>query len=119
LYTVSLEGRQQIIRILGPGDFLGELALFQDMKQWCFAEAMKPSSICLLPQQAFRSLLLQKPEIALSLLTAISARLAQAEKFISDLALKKVEERLASWFYLPLVCYPMFTGSTVNIGFAA
>lgn len=97
LYTVSAEGRQQIIRILEHGDFFGELALFQNTWQFCFAEAMEPSGICLLSREDFRHLLERKPKIALSLLTAMSARLQQAEKFISDLTLKKVEERLASW----------------------
>ena len=97
LYTVSAEGRQQIIRILEHGDFFGELALFQDRQQLCYAEAMERSGICLLPRDGFRALLEQEPRIALSLLTAMSARLEQAEKFISDLTLKNVEERLASW----------------------
>ena len=97
LYTVSAEGRQQIIRILEHGDFFGELALFQDRQQLCYAEAMEASGICLLPRDDFRALLERKPKIALSLLTAMSTRLAQAEKFISDLTLKNVEERLASW----------------------
>ncbi|MGI6129594.1 MAG: Crp/Fnr family transcriptional regulator [bacterium] len=97
LYTVSVEGRQQILRILEQGDFFGELALFQNTRQSCYAEAMDSSGICLLPQQGFKTLLREKPEIALSLLDAMSARLAQAEEFISDLTLKNVEERLVSW----------------------
>jgi CRP-like cAMP-binding protein len=97
LYTVSAEGRQQILRILEHGDFFGELALFQNTRQSCYAEAMENSDICLLPQKGFKMLLKEKPEIALSLLNAMSSRLAQAENFISDLTLKNVEERLASW----------------------
>jgi len=77
LYTVSAEGRQQIIRILEHGDFFGELALFQDRQQLCYAEAMEASGICLLPRDDFRALLERKPKIALSLLTAMSTRLAR------------------------------------------
>ncbi|MGI6604049.1 MAG: Crp/Fnr family transcriptional regulator [bacterium] len=97
LYTVSAEGRQQIIRILERGDFFGELALFQNTRQSYCAEAMDDSGICLLPQESLKSLLREKPEIALSLLDAMSVRLAQAEDFIGELTLKNVEGRLASW----------------------
>ena len=38
--------------------------------------------------------------MAAALLQAISARLAQAERFIGDLALKSVEERLVSWLMM-------------------
>ncbi|NLY49663.1 MAG: Crp/Fnr family transcriptional regulator [Firmicutes bacterium] len=50
-----------------------------------------------MPQESLKSLLREKPEIALSLLDAMSVRLAQAEDFIGELTLKNVEGRLASW----------------------
>ncbi|NLA58474.1 MAG: Crp/Fnr family transcriptional regulator [Firmicutes bacterium] len=100
LYTVSSDGRQQIIRILEPGDFFGELALFQDAAQNCFAEAMEYSQVCLLGRSDMKALLNRKPSVAVALLEAMSARLAQAERFIGDLALKNVEERLVSWLMM-------------------
>ncbi|NLY52193.1 MAG: Crp/Fnr family transcriptional regulator [Firmicutes bacterium] len=100
LYTVSADGRQQILRILEPGDFFGELALFQDAPQNCFAEAMEFSQVCLLGRSDMKGLLERKPPVAAALLEAISARLAQAERFIGDLALKSVEERLVSWLMM-------------------
>lgn len=100
LYTVSADGRQQILRILEPGDFFGELALFQDAPQNCFAEAMEFSQVCLLSRSDMNALLTKKPSVAAALLAAVSARLAQAERFIGDLALKSVEERLVSWLMM-------------------
>lgn len=100
LYSVSSDGRQQILRILEPGEFFGELALFHDTQQYCFAEAMGSSQICLISQIDFQDLLKRKPTVALALLQAMSARLSQAERFISDLTLKTVEERLVSWLLM-------------------
>lgn len=100
LYDISPEGRQQIIRILSQGDFFGELTLFQHTKQFCYAETMEPSGVCQLRQSDFKELLQQEPKVALALLEAMSARLSQAESFISDLTLKTVEERLISWLLM-------------------
>lgn len=100
LYNVSAEGRQQILRILTQGDFFGELTLFQDAKQSYFAETMEPSQICQLHRADFKGLLEREPPVALALLEAMSARLYQAEAFISDLTLKTVEERLISWLLM-------------------
>jgi CRP-like cAMP-binding protein len=100
LYSVSPDGRQQILRILKAGEFFGELALFQETKQYCFAEAMEESSLCLLGQPDFQNLLQEKPSVALALLQAMSARFFQAERFIGDLTLKTVEERLISWLLM-------------------
>ncbi len=100
LYNISGDGRQQILRILEQGEFFGELALFQDTHQYCFAEAMEFSQVCLLRQVDFQDLLRRKPSVALALLQAMSGRLSQAERFISDLTLKTVEERLVSWLLM-------------------
>ena len=100
LYNVSAEGRQQILRILSHGDFFGELTLFQDTRQFCYAETMETSDICQLRQADFRALLGREPKVAMALLEAMSVRLSQAESFISDLTLKTVEERLISWLMM-------------------
>jgi CRP-like cAMP-binding protein len=100
LYSVSSEGRQQILRILESGEFFGELALFHDTQQYCFAEAMESTQVCLINQSDFQDLLKRKPTVALALLQAMGARLSQAERFISDLTLKTVEERIVSWLLM-------------------
>ena len=41
------DGKEQVIRILSHGDFLGELALFNDSKVNTYAEAIEPAVICL------------------------------------------------------------------------
>jgi len=56
--------------------------------------------VCLLRQVDFQDLLRRKPSVALALLQAMSGRLSQAERFISDLTLKTVEERLVSWLLM-------------------
>ena len=97
LYEASKDGRQQIVRILEHGDFFGELSLFKDERHSLNAEALEDTGLCLLPRGDFKNLIEQNPEMSLSIMQALSERLAYTEKFIGDLTLKSIEERLASW----------------------
>jgi CRP/FNR family transcriptional regulator len=97
LYNVSREGRQQIVRILEHGEFFGELGLFKDTYHNMNAEALEDSGLCMLPKEDLRELLRKNPEISLAIMQALSERLVYTERFIGDLTLKSVEERIASW----------------------
>jgi len=98
LYETSEDGRQQIIRLLEPGDFFGELALLREKQHYLLnAETLEDTGICLLSRDDFRELLQQNPEISLGVMQALTDRLASAEDFISSLTLKTIEQRLISW----------------------
>jgi len=98
LYETSEDGRQQILRLLEPGDFFGELALIME-EQYALlnAETLEDTGICLLSRDDFRKLIHQSPEISLGVMQALTDRLANAENFISTLTLKTIEQRLISW----------------------
>lgn len=97
LYEATREGRQQIIRILEQGEFFGELSLFKSDYHTLTAETMENTGLCLIHRNDFKKLLQVNCEISLSIMQALSERLAEAESFIVDLTLKNIEERLASW----------------------
>lgn len=98
LYEMSEDGRQQIIRLLEPGDFFGELALFVDKQQYLLtAETLEDTGICLLARDDLKTLIHQNPEISLGIIQALTERLDYAENFISTLTLKTIEQRLISW----------------------
>lgn len=98
LYEMSEDGRQQIIRLLEPGDFFGELTLFVAKQQYLLnAETLEDTGICLLARDDFRTLIHENPEISLGVMQALTERLDYAENFISTLTLKTIEQRLISW----------------------
>ena len=98
LYEMSEDGRQQILRLLEPGDFFGELALFMEKQHYLLnAETLENTGICLLSRDDFKSLIHKNPEISLGVMQALTERLAASEKFISTLTLKTIEQRLISW----------------------
>jgi len=98
LYETSEDGRQQILRLLEPGDFFGELALIMEEQHYLLnAETLEDTGICLLSRADFKELIQQSPEISLGVMQALTDRLAYAENFISTLTLKTIEQRLISW----------------------
>lgn len=92
---VTASGREQIVRVLHPGDFVGELALFGRQRPEGYVEALEPSEVCHLRGDDLRSLLVQFPDIGIKLLGALAERLGEAEERIEQLGVHTVAQRLA------------------------
>ena len=93
---VSAGGREQIVRLLGPGAFLGEMALFAPAVHEHDLVAAEASDCCLVPREAVQALMRRHPDVALRLVEALAQRLAEAEQLIVDLGLRDVGQRLAA-----------------------
>ncbi len=87
--------REQVLRSLGPGESLGELALFSPAEHEGELTAIEPADVCLVSRQAVQALLRRHPDAAVRLVEALARRLAQAERTIGDLGLHDVGQRLA------------------------
>lgn len=90
-------GKEQIIRILEPGDFLGELSLFTFSENENDAFVMMDSDICMIHRQDIHQLLRQYPNISVKILEEFSYRLDKTEKLVSQLTSKDAEKRIASY----------------------
>lgn len=97
VYRLSETGKAQLVRILNPGDFAGELALFLAAPHDSYAEAIQPSEICTICQADVHQLLLQYPDISLHLLTELSRRLGASEKQTMAIATASINARLAQY----------------------
>lgn len=95
IYRLSETGKEQLLRILNPGDFTGELALFNDTIHEAYASAMVDTSVCTVKRSDFQNLLLKYPTIALKVMAEFSTRLENAEKQTTRLATEKVDTRIA------------------------
>ncbi len=95
LSRISEAGKEQILRIAGPGDFIGELALFSRLPASTQAQAMQDVVVCVVDGHRLKGLLAKYPQIALKLLEELSARLETAENMIESLALHSVDQRIA------------------------
>lgn len=97
IYRLSESGKEQIVRILNPGDFTGELALFQEDVHESFAETLVRTNICMIKREDLQTLLLKYPTISLKILAEFSNRLDTAEKNTTSFATEKVETRIANF----------------------
>ena len=95
IYRLSESGKEQIVRILNPGDFTGELALFKEGIHESFAEAMVHTDICLINRNDLQEFLLKYPTISMKILTEFSNRLEESEIQTTRFATEKVETRIA------------------------
>lgn len=95
IWRLGENGKEQLLRILEPGDFTGETALFQEALHEDYASAMTEASICTQRREDFRTLLLKYPSISLKVLEEFSSRLGESEKRATRFATERVESRLA------------------------
>lgn len=95
VFHLSEGGKEQLIRVLNPGEFTGEWTLFSsDTYHENFGEATKNSAICVISRQDLQELLKEYPEIAMKIMQAMSERLSQSEKQTASVATESVVNRI-------------------------
>ncbi|HPB79745.1 MAG TPA: Crp/Fnr family transcriptional regulator, partial [Sedimentibacter sp.] len=97
LSKISAMGREQILKILEVGDFMGELSLFKDTVMTNFAEALENTEICIIRSEKIREIIMQKPEIAIKFLEKYAERIKHSEEIIEQIGLRDVEQRIANY----------------------
>lgn len=99
LVRSSSAGKEQIIKILNPGDLLG-FEVFYDGKRYAnTAVAMEDSELCYIATHAFFSILEREPDIAKKLIIAMGRELNHAYERIGNLGLLNAREKLAQLLY--------------------
>lgn len=91
----SPDGKELILRRLGPGGFHGELALLDDEPRSADAIATEPSVLLVLQRDAFRQFLADHPGVATKLLGTVSQYLRRNADLIQDATFLDVPARLA------------------------
>ncbi len=92
---IGTSGKEQVIRVLGPGAFMGELSLLSPAPMTDNAEALEATTMCMIDGKKLKGLMLENPSIALKVIEELSRRLESAEELIEDINLLSVEQRLA------------------------
>ena len=95
-YRDTVDGKQQILHIFGPGDFLGERTLFTHTEASYTVEALTSVTVCTIHRQAFQSLLGQYPSISKKILEVLSDRLSQLEKTVESMGAKTIDKRVSA-----------------------
>ncbi len=88
-------GKEQILRLIGPGQFMGELTLFNDKPSTDTAIATENTIMCKIDGKDIKSLMGRYPTISFKILEELSKRLEKAETLVEDISLSSVERRIA------------------------
>ncbi len=97
VYKMSLEGKEQILHLYGPGHPVGEVPVFAGRHFPANAQAMEKCRLLFFGRDAFIDLITENPSLALNMLAVLSVRLRQFTVQIENLSLKEVPGRLASY----------------------
>jgi CRP-like cAMP-binding protein len=95
-YTLTPDGREQILYIFGEGDFFGERNLFGDRAAPYTAEALSDVKTCTFSRESFRALLHAHPEIAIKIIEALEDRLARLENVLKQIGVRSVDARIGA-----------------------
>lgn len=95
LYKISENGNQQILRIVDPGDFLGELTLFSALPYNEFAQTLEESEMCIVEGHRLKELMKKYPDIAFSIMDELSRRLSSAQDHIESISQQTVIQRIS------------------------
>ena len=77
--SVRIERGGQVVRTLGPGEFLGEISLIDKGRTTATAIADGPSKLFVLGHREFNSLLDRSPSIRLEIMNALASRVRQLD----------------------------------------
>ncbi|WDF82917.1 Crp/Fnr family transcriptional regulator [Lacticaseibacillus pabuli] len=93
----TASGREQMLRLLTPGDFDGEAVLFNAGAYTTTAEALMPVQACTISRADFQGLLQAQPALALNVLNALGQRVVSLETQAAAVTASSVGERLANY----------------------
>ncbi|MBU1247949.1 MAG: Crp/Fnr family transcriptional regulator [Proteobacteria bacterium] len=100
IYRSSPSGKEQIIHVFGPGRAFAEVPMFQGADFPASAQALAKCKLLYFPRQAFTRMMIQHPDLALSTIGLLAARLRNLVNQVSALSLKEVPARLATYLLL-------------------
>ena len=90
------DGKEMILKILGPGDFFGEMSMIDKQPRSASVTTLEASVFLVLSHAAFEKCIEQVPRIATIVMRTLAQRVREADKKIGTLALMDVYGRVAS-----------------------
>lgn len=95
LVKSGINGKEALLRILGPGDLLGIIGILTDEPYSVTAQTMEESVICFIQKPFFKNLLHTNADLAMGVMQKLSVELSESENKLSDMTNKNVSIRLA------------------------
>lgn len=95
LYKTSQEGKELIIKIMGPGDYLCCAPLYAGGRHFMSAVAIEDTTLLAIPAAAFKEVLSDSlGPIGLKIVSGLCGRIRYLSNLVEDLTFKDVEQRV-------------------------
>jgi CRP/FNR family transcriptional regulator/CRP/FNR family cyclic AMP-dependent transcriptional regulator len=91
----SQHGEEATVALLGPGEFVGDLALLDGLPRSANAVAAEATKTLIVTRDDFRRWLAERPKASLALLEALSHRVRRTDEVLADLTFLPLPKRLA------------------------
>lgn len=114
IFKIGVDGKEQIIRFVAPGDLFGVRALVGGVEYSAYSETLEESTICLIDKPTFVKLIDENLVFAHCIMKILSRLLEDAENKLTSLAQKPVRERLAETLVLMNNLFRSDTSSSQN-----
>ena len=84
VFRLSSDGKEQVLRIVSPGEFIGELSLFSSLPLTDFAQALEATTMCILQGGRLKGLMTKYPSIAFKIMDELSRKSSPRTAVNSD-----------------------------------
>lgn len=118
VFKMSSEGKEQILNLAKPGDFLGYRALISEEFYNASATVIEEAAICYIPKVNFLEILNTNPKFFQKMMKAVCHELGVMEDKLVTIAQKSVRERLATTLLMLKETYGMEGEESVLIDIA-
>jgi CRP/FNR family transcriptional regulator len=94
VFVLTPNGKEKILALLGPGDFLGEMALIDEKPRSATAQALENSRVMVLNKASFCAQIKENPLIAYQLIQMLVARLRHTDEQLMSQVSKTARNRV-------------------------
>lgn len=95
VFKLSAEGKEQVLRILGPGRTFNDVPVFDGGSNPGSVAAMEAATVSLIPKAQILAMVEQHPKVAKAVIRLLASRLRALTLVIEDLSLRNVTARVA------------------------
>jgi len=91
----SPSGREQIVRLLGPGDVFDEIGLLTDARNQVTVQALEDTTLWIIERETMLRLMEEHPLLCRAVARTLAEHVLQLMKLVEDLSLRTVKSRMA------------------------
>lgn len=91
--------KEKVVAYLGPGEFLGEMAIFEKKPRTATVITEEETKMLVLKKDDFFNLMQVAPNLVVELIKTLSIRYINTLKQLNSLMVEDVEKRVINYFY--------------------